>query len=339
MPTNVPPEYRKAEDAFRKAKAIDEKIERLEDMIALLPKHKGTDHLYADLKRRMSTLRRQLEISDKKTRRGSSVEFVREGSAQVILVGPPNSGKSSILKMLTNAHPAIGDYPFTTNRMQPGMVTYEDIQIQLVDTPPVTADFMPRHLLSLVRGADGVLLVADMSKDSLLDDIDAIFNAFEARHVQFVREKESGNRDTILCRVIANKIDAPDSSERLELLLQMLGQKLDVFPISCVKEEKVSKVTVSELTEDKISSSKLPSLLFHWLKIVRVYTKVPGQKADRERPYTVFAGQSVNDICALIHKDFFEKLRFARLWRGNADPVTVSRNELVQDGDILELHI
>ncbi|UCB47164.1 MAG: 50S ribosome-binding GTPase, partial [Spirochaetota bacterium] len=149
MPTNVPPEYKKAEEAFRKAKTTDEKIERLEDMIALLPKHKGTDHLYADLKRRMSTLRRQLETADKKARHDSFVDFTREGAAQIILIGPPNSGKSSLLKILTNAHPEIGDYPFTTNKMQPGMIPYEDIQIQLVDTPPVTSSYMPRHLLSL----------------------------------------------------------------------------------------------------------------------------------------------------------------------------------------------
>ena len=324
MPTNVTPEYRKAEEAFRAAKTIDEKIERLEDAISLLPKHKGTDHLYADLKRRLATLRRQLEVSDKKARHGSFVEFLREGAAQIILVGPPNSGKSSILKLLTNAHPEIGTYPFTTNRMQPGMIPYEDIQIQLVDTPPVTADFMPRHLLSLVRKADGVLLVADMSTDLLLDDIDAVFDAFTERHVQFLREKESGNSDAILCRVIANKMDTPESRERLEFLRQMLGEKLDILPISCANVENMSK---------------LPEILFRWLKVVRVYTKVPGKKADKVRPYTVFAGQSVRDICMLIHKDFFEKLRFARLWRGSADPVTVSRNELIQDGDIIELHI
>ncbi len=324
MPTNVTPEYRKAEEAFRAARTIDEKIVRLEDMVALLPKHKGTDHLYADLKRRMSTLRKQLEASDRKTRHNSSVEFLREGAAQIILLGPPNSGKSSIIRMITNANPEIGDYPFTTHRMAPGMVAYEDIQIQLIDTPPVTADFMPRHLLSLVRGAEGVLLVADLSSDSLLEDIDAVFAAFTARHVQFVLKKEQCNRDAILCRVIANKMDAPESGDRLELLRQMLEEKLDIFPLSCSEEENVSK---------------LPEMIFGWLKIVRVYTKVPGKKADRERPYTVFSGQSVNDICALIHKDFSVKLRFARLWRGSADPVTVSRNEPVQDGDILELHI
>ena len=324
MPTNVTPEYRKAEEAFRAAKTTDEKIERLEDMISLLPKHKGTDHLYADLKRRMSTLKRQLEVSEKKTRRGSDVEFTREGAAQVILLGPPNSGKSSILKILSNAHPDIGNYPFSTVRMQPGMIPYEDIQIQMVDTPPVTADFMPRHLLSLVRKADAVLLVVDLSIDSLLDDIDAVFNAFTERHVRFVRERITGDKDSILCQVIANKIDAPEAGERLELLQQMLNGKLDIVPISCVNEERVLEI---------------PKMIFQWLKVVRIYTKAPGEKVDRDRPYTVFSGQSVGDICELIHKDFSEKLRFARLWRQKGAPITVSRNELVQDGDILELHI
>lgn len=324
MPTNVTPEYRKAEEAFRAAKTIDEKIERLEDMISLLPKHKGTDHLYADLKRRMSTLKRQLEVSEKKTRRGSDVEFTREGAAQVILLGPPNSGKSSILKILSNAHPDIGNYPFSTVRMQPGMIPYEDIQIQMVDTPPVTADFMPRHLLSLVRKADAVLLVVDLSIDSLLDDIDAVFNAFTERHVRFVRERIAGDMDSILCQVIANKIDAPEAGERLELLQQMLNGKLDIVPISCENKEGVLEI---------------PKMIFQWLKVVRVYTKAPGEKVDRDRPYTVFMGQSVGDICERIHKDFSEKLRFARLWRQKDAPITVSRNEPVQDGDILELHI
>jgi ribosome-interacting GTPase 1 len=139
-----------------------------------------------------------------------------------------------------------------------------------------------------------------------------------------VRKKEQGNMDEILCRVIANKMDTYESSERLELLKQMIGDKLDIFPMSCKREEDVSK---------------LPNVLFHWLSIVRVYTKVPGKKADKERPYTVFSGQSVSDICALIHKDFYQNLRFARLWRGNSEPITVSRSETVKDGDIIELHI
>ena len=147
-----------------------------------------------------------------------------------------------------------------------------------------------------------MLLVADMSTDSTLDDIDAVFEIFCARHVRFVREKEPENRDSVFCKVIANKMDAPDSGSRLELLRQMLGDRLEIFPLSSMGGENVSK---------------FPGMLFNWLKIVRVYTKAPGEKARKEYPHTVFAGQSVSDICELVHKDFFEKLRFARLWRGS----------------------
>jgi len=324
MPANLPPEYIKTEKAFREAKTIDEKIERLEDLIALLPKHKGTDHLFADLKRRLSRLKSQQEATEKKSRRGSYVDISREGAAQVILVGPPNCGKSSILNALTNANPEIGLYPFTTHTMQPGMVPYQDIQIQMVDTPPVTSDYMPRHLLSLVRKADGILFVCDLGSDTILENTEAVINTFRIRHVEFVRERQLSEMDNIPARVIANKIDARDAHIRLELLKEMFKDKLDIIPVSCVRGEGIKEI---------------PSMLFNWLKIVRVYTKEPGEKPDMDRPYTVFSGQTVADICVLIHKDFLEKLRFARLWRGSEDPIIVSKNEEVRDGDILELHI
>jgi ribosome-interacting GTPase 1 len=364
MPTNVTPEYRKAEEAYRKATGIDEKVSRLEEMIALLPKHKGTDHLYADLKRRLSKLKTQMESSGRKAG-GPTLGFAREGAGQVILVGPPSCGKSSILEALTNADPEIGDYPFTTTQMQPGMVPFEDIQVQLVDSPPVTSDYMPTHLLGLVRGADGVLLVADLAADSLLEDIEVVVQALIARQVHLARDTAPEDRDRTPCRILANKRDAPGAAARLELLQEMLAQRareeasrhaagavqsgeagqngseetgragkisnpwsliadLEILPISC---------------RDQASTATLPAMLFQWLKIVRVYTKAPGEKPDLGRPYTVFAGQTVADICSLIHKDFAENLRFARLWRDAPHPVTVSPHEPVQDGDILELHL
>jgi small GTP-binding protein len=323
MPTNAGPEYKKAEEAFRAAKTIDEKITRLEDMIALLPKHKGTDHLYADLKRRMSKLQKQQESSGRKSGGGPTLGFEKEGAAQVILVGAPNSGKSSLLNALTNATPDIGEYPFSTHAMQPGMVQYQDIQIQLVDTPPVTPEFMPTHLLSVVRGAEAALLVADLSVDSLLDDIETVFQAFELRHVTFVAQQEE-DRDRIRCRIIANKIDAPGAEARLELLREVIEDRFQILPLS---------------SRDSEAVNRLPRMLFEWLEIIRVYTKAPGKKPELEKPYTVFAGQTVGDICSLIHKDFLQSLRFARMWRGSDKPITVSKHETVQDRDILELHL
>jgi ribosome-interacting GTPase 1 len=301
MPTNVTPEYRKAEESFRAARTVDEKIARLEDMIALLPKHKGTDHLFADLKRRMARLKGEQEAAGKKAGRGGGPDFTREGAAQVVLLGPPNSGKSSIL--------------------------------QLVDSPPVTAEFMPVHLPGLVRGADAALLVADLASDALLEDLEAVSHAFTLRHMRFVRERDEGGNgedagpdssDPVLARVLANKSDAPGAAERLELLRGLFAERLDILPIS---------------GRDPAGLEALPESLFRWLAIVRVYTKAPGQKPDLVRPYTVFAGETVGGICARIHKDFAEKLRFARLWRGTAGPLTVSREEPLEDRDILELHL
>ena len=323
MPTNVTPEYKRAEDTYREAKTLDERIERLQDMISLLPKHKGTDHLYADLKRRLAKLKRELESAG--GRKGSGgLDFIRDGAAQVVLIGPPNSGKSSIVRAVTHAHPEVGEYPFTTSRMIPGMVPYQDIQIQLIDTPPVTGDYMPMHLLGLVRSADAVLIIADLSSDSLLDDLELLFTSFRERHTSFVRSRASDSRDEILCRVIANKIDSADADERLSLLREMIGEGLEITPLSCMQEEDVGRI---------------PGMLFQWLGIVRVYTKIPGEKADRDHPYTVLRGGTVEDICSLVHRDFAEKLKFARLWRKSDIPLTVSRHEFVEDGDILELHL
>jgi len=324
MPTNVTPEYKKAEEAYRSAKTTDEKIERLEDMISLLPKHKGTDHLYADLKRRLAKLKKEMESSGKKSGGGPLMDIAREGAARLILVGPPNSGKSSILDALTNAHPEVGDYPFTTTQMQPGMAPFLDIQFQLIDCPPVTDYYMPPHLLGLTRAADAVLLVADLSRDTLLEETGAVIQAFENRHVRLVKERDSDDRDLIRARILANKMDDGEAPERLELLREMIGARLEILPLSCARGGNVSGI---------------PEMLFRWLEVVRVYTKIPGQKPDMDHPYTVFAGETVNDICALVHRDFLDNLKFARLWRGSDEPITVSRHEEVKDGDILELHI
>ena len=143
------------------------------------------------------------------------------------------------------------------------------------------------------------------------------------RHTSFVHSRASDSRDEILCRVIANKIDSADADERLSLLREMIGEGLEITPLSCMQEEDVGRI---------------PGMLFQWLGIVRVYTKIPGEKADRDHPYTVLRGGTVEDICNLVHRDFAEKLKFARLWRKSDIPLTVSRHEFVEDGDILEKH-
>jgi len=324
MPTNLTPEYRKAEAAFRDARTVDEKVSRLEEMIALLPKHKGTDHLFADLKRRLAKLKGEQEAGGKKAGHGGGLSFEREGAAQVVLIGPPNSGKSSLLRALTHAVPEVAEYPFTTQHLLPGMMGFEDVQLQLVDSPAVTAEFMPVHLLGLVRGADAVLLVADLAADSLLEDLEAAAAAFALRNVSFGRARSGGEGgEVVRARILANKLDAPGAAERLELLREWAGDRLEVLPLSCA---------------DRRGLNELPGELFRWLGIVRAYTKHPGQKPDLTKPYALREGSTVGDLCVRIHKDFAERLAFARLWRGGAGPLTVSREEPLRDRDVLELH-
>jgi len=345
MPANVTPDYKRAEEAFRAAKTADEKIARLEDMITLLPKHKGTDHLFADLKRRLAKLKEEAEGGAGHHGAHAGPEIGREGAAQVVLVGPTGAGKSSILRSITRAEPEIGDWPFVTRSLQPGMAFYEDAPIQIVDSPAVAADTMPVHLLGIVRGADGVLLALDLSRDSLLDDLETVTALFAERHVRLVRERTGpDDRDSVRCLVIANKSDAPGAPDRLSLLRESVGDRLDVVPCSCVPGARESRPLGGSVAD-------LPGVLFRWLRIVRVYTRTPGQRFVRTKPFTVFEGATVGEVCTLVHKDFAERLRFARLWRGPAaaallaphggggDPLTVSRAEPVRDGDVLELHL
>src|SRR5512142_2558551 len=162
MPANLTLQYKEAEARFRRAAGNAEKIDALREMIALLPKHKGTDKLHADLKHRLAKLEEEDAHAARSGHRGPDPGHVhKEGAGQWVLVGPPNSGKSSLLAALTHAHPETADYPFTTRAAQPGMATVEDVQVQLVDTPAAAAGRVEPWLPNLVRAADGVLVVIE----------------------------------------------------------------------------------------------------------------------------------------------------------------------------------
>ena len=139
------------------------KIAALEKMLATLPKHKGTEKIQADLRRRLSQARK--DSLKKGAGHAAPFYFVeREGAGQVALVGPANSGKSSLLRALTHARPEVADYPFTTRLPMPGMMTYENVQIQLVDLPPLAAEFMEPWLPQVLRNANASVLVLDVNE-------------------------------------------------------------------------------------------------------------------------------------------------------------------------------
>ena len=126
MPANLPPQYFEAEKNFRQAKDPMEKIAALEEMLAIMPHHKGTDHLRAELRARIARL---TEAAEKKTAtKRRSMVIPKEGAAQIAVVGLPNSGKSQLVSSITNTSPTVAEYPFTTHSATPGMMEFENIK-------------------------------------------------------------------------------------------------------------------------------------------------------------------------------------------------------------------
>ncbi len=189
MPTNLPPEYFKAEEKYASARTVEEKIIATQELIRVAPKHKGAERLLKTLKTRLAKLRQ--ELRKQQTRRvggGPSFAVKKEGAAQVALLGMPNSGRSTLLRMLTGAQPEVAPYPFTTREPVPGMMHFEDVQVQLVEVPAIVeGSNIGRGLgaqpLSVARNADTIALIIDLSADSV-KQVEVLTGELEAAGVK-----------------------------------------------------------------------------------------------------------------------------------------------------------
>jgi small GTP-binding protein len=307
MPANLPPEYYEAEKIYKEAQGHREKLVALEALISSVPKHKGTDKIRADLRRRLSKLRDESKKS-KKSGKGDLYSVQREGAAQVTLMGLPNAGKSSLLKSLTNANPAIADYPMSTVMPLSGMMPYEDILIQLVDLPPIGFESTDGWVSGLIRNADVVLLVVDVSDDAGVQ-AEVLLEQIETWRISNKR---------IL--IAANKSDAADATGISETIR---GH---------------SVIAVSTTTKEGLEKLRLE--VFRATDIIRVYSKEPGKEPDIKRPFTLPAGTTVQELTERIHKDFTKGMKFARLW-GSAkiQGQKVHRDYILSDRDIVEIHM
>src|SRR5262249_31136912 len=270
---------------------------------------KGTEKLQADLKRRLSQARKE---SQKKGAAARAVPFYvveKEGAGQVVLIGPPNSGKSQLLCALTHARPEVADCPFTTRLPTPGMMLYENVQIQLVDLPPISAEFMEPWVPQVIRNASAGVLVLDLEDTGVLDEID------------FISETLDRHRLPTPALLLGNKADLPGAEENFAALEDLYRDRFRCLAISAATGRHL----------DRFSRA-----VFDLLGIVRVYTKAPGKKADLSSPFILHRGQTVQDAARLVHKDFVDHLKFARLFRvsGDRDGLLVERNHIVEDEDI-----
>jgi ribosome-interacting GTPase 1 len=341
MPTNVTPEYKKAEEAYRQAREPKERLDCLKELLRTIPKHKGTEHLQADIKTRIKQLTEELAGPGKGGKRKGPSHVVRpEGAAQLALIGPPNAGKSSLHARLTGSHTDIGPYPYTTHLPVPGMLPFEDIHFQLVDLPPVSGEFMEPWLVNSLQPADGVLLVVDISDPDCLEQVPetierlkekkiflkASWPGLEPAEPRQPEETDELFRLNLPAVLIANKSDLDPDPGEVETLEELLDLR---FPA----------LTVSAKTGDGLD--ELGSFLFHALEIVRVYTKTPSKPAaDDDKPFTVRRGGTVLDVARMVHKDVARGLKFARMWGVDVfDGQQVGPDHLVTDGDLVELHL
>jgi ribosome-interacting GTPase 1 len=332
MPANLTPQYKKAEEEYRRAQSPDDELRCLELMLREIPKHKGTDKLQAELKAKISKAKQESETAKKSGKKGPHGPHIqRQGAGRAIILGGPNAGKSQLLAKLTRATPEIAPYPFTTREPQPGMMQWEDVQVQLIDTPPITADVFDSNLLGLIRGSDLALLMFDAGNDDGLDAFTPVLDQLSKTKTRLAKESYLDEEDVGLSFtqtfLVHNKIDLPGCEDRIALLKEF-SPGLDF------KEFRIS-------AEHGTGLEDLRNAIYESLDVVRVYTKLPTKKeADFDKPFTLKRGGTLLEVAELVHRDLATNFKYARVW-GTAvlAPGTQMKGDyVIHDKDIVEIH-
>ncbi len=319
MPANLPPTYYKLKHQHEAAKTDEERLSLLEEMLRIVPKHKGTEKVVSDLRKRIAVIKKGEPTKGGKGsgKKGYSEHIPKQGAGQIVMLGPPNSGKSLMLANFTKAKPEVSPTPYTTTMPLVGMIPYENIQFQLIDTPSIMQDFILPTVLTLVRNADLCLGVVSLANDNLLDELETVLTVFND-------QRGETDDDSLGYVVVANQLDTPGATDRLDILTEFYGEELPIFAIS------------AETGEGK---DELLEGLYNILDIVRVYPKAPGKPIERDDPIVLPNGATVLDAAMGLHKDFAE-FKFARIWGPEwHDGQPVSRNDTIYDGDVVEFHL
>lgn len=330
MPANLPPEYFEVEKTLRQAKTPEEKIAIMEKLLSIIPRHKGTEKLVALYRSKIAKLKEEIEHRPAVAKKGQLFRIEKSGAGQVVVIGPPNSGKSALIRALTGIEVEVADFPFTTRIAAPYMMPFENIKIQLIDTPPITADYMESWLTEMIKAAEAVLLVIDSSSNEAAGHLEMILNRLKEKKIELVSENVSIPADKFpfmkRMLLVLNKNDLPESERIVEEINTLFQPRFD-------------QLSVSARTTDGLET--LRQRIYQLLQVVRIYSKVPGKKPDYESPFILKKGSTIIDLARHIHKDFAEKLNYARVWNktGTISGLRVTRDYVLNDEDTVELHI
>ncbi|MBR9683366.1 TGS domain-containing protein [Candidatus Woesearchaeota archaeon] len=371
MPTNVTAEYVNAERDYQKASTTIEKLKGLDVMLREVPKHKGTETLRMEIKTKISKLKEKLIKEKEQKKKGHSLAIKKEGAAQVIFAGPPNTGKTSLLNFLSTSTYETAPYPHTTAKPNLGTLDYQSVKIQLIDLPPLIDDAAVKQApyFAIVRNADLVLLIIDELKQlpSLLKEFadshiilnkpkpDIVIKREATGGLTFVGEKFiKANLDDVkkLLREhnIANATIEIFNKVRLEDFFEILNERLAYLPALVVlnkqdlggKTTKKGKFEIVPLSVTKKGNiERLKNKIWQKLNIIKIYTKEPGKKPSLKEPLTLKKGSSLRDMAQFIHKDFIKKFNYAKVWGTSAkhDGQTVGLEHQLKDNDTVEIHL
>jgi ribosome-interacting GTPase 1 len=329
MPTNLPADYFNAQERFRSATTTEDKVKYLEEMMGTIPKHKGTDHLRADLRKKLSKLR--TATSSKKTtkKQVSPYHINKEGAGQCIIIGATNVGKSTLVAAQTNADPEVSEVPFTTWTPMPGMMMADNIQVQLIDTPPFSEDYIDPEFLNLIRRADLVLIMIDLHANPI-QQLEFIYQKLQENRIapNFLesRLETEGFLLYVPALVLVNKYDSEEYEEHYQIFRELLGVDYSMIPLSVKTGHNL------DIFKNKV---------IEMLGVIRVYSKAPGKEVDKSTPFVVEKGIQLAEFAGKVHKDFQEKLKTAKIWGTSADfpGQMVSRDHVLEDEDVVELQI
>jgi ribosome-interacting GTPase 1 len=331
MPANLTPQYKKAEEEYRRAQTPEDELRCLEHMLREIPKHKGTDKLQAELKAKISKAKAEVEHHKKAGKKGHHGPHIqRQGAGRATIIGGPNAGKSQLLTRLTRATPEVAPYPFTTREPQPGMMPWEDVTVQLIDTPPITADVFDPTILGLIRGSELVLLMADVGNDDGIEALPPVLEQLGQTKTRLASETYLDEEDIGLsftrAFLVLNKVDLPGIEERIALLKEICPLDFREFRISA---------------EHGIGLEELRNAIYESLDVVRVYTKLPTKKeADFDKPFTLKRGGTLLDVAELVHRDLAAGFKYARVWGTAvlAPGTQMKADYVVHDKDVVEIH-